>query len=111
MENELKNWIGDRVKSRNSIPLKTNNFLAISAFGQHDENNLLFDFSITLKRNNALIEGEWEVIEDVISFSNGNWDASKLENLVRDIIQHLKKGGKFRLNRNSSDPHYLINRK
>ncbi|WP_133140253.1 hypothetical protein [Legionella genomosp. 1] len=70
MENELKNWIEDRVKYRNSIPLNSNNFLATSSFGQHDENNLLFDFSITLKRNNAIIDGEWEVIEDVISFRN-----------------------------------------
>ncbi|HAT9777550.1 TPA: hypothetical protein JBG70_14875 [Legionella pneumophila] len=111
MENELKNWIQDRVKSRNSISLNTNNFLANSAFGQHDKNNLLFDFSITLKRNNAIIEGEWEVIEDAISFNNSNWDASKLDNLVKDIIQHLKKGGKFYLNRNPDDPQYLINRK
>lgn len=110
MESELTNWIEDRVKYRDSIPLNTNNFLATSSFGQHDENNLLFDFSITLKRNNAIIDGEWEVIEDVISFRNPSWDASKLKSLVSDIIQHLKKGGKFHLNRNLSDPQYLINR-
>ncbi|MFC3909024.1 hypothetical protein ACFORL_08050 [Legionella dresdenensis] len=111
MESELKNWIEDRVKSRNSIPLNTNNFLATSGFGQHDKNNLLFDFSITLKQNNATIDGEWEVLEDVISFSNPYWDTSKLESLVSDIIQHLKKGGKFHLNRNQGDPQYFINRK
>lgn len=111
MRNELKNWIEDKIKNRNSISLKTKNFLATSAFGLRDENNLLFDFSIILKQNNAIIQGEWEVVEDAILFNNPNWNASMLENLVRNIIQHLQKGGKFRLNSNPCDPHYFINRK
>lgn len=110
MEKELKDWMQDRINSRNSIPLNTNNLKAISLFGQRDANNQLFDFSITLKRNKAMIQGEWDVIEDAISFkSKNNWDDSKFKNLVRDIIHHLQKGGIFRLNPNSSNPYYHIN--
>lgn len=112
MESELKNWIEDRIKGRNSIPLNTDNFLATAGFGMlNNKNKQLFDFSITLKQNKAIIKGEWEVIEETISFSNNNWEASKLENLVRNVIQHLQKGGTFRLDSYWSDPYYLINRK
>ncbi|MHA3320706.1 hypothetical protein ACX1FC_05570 [Legionella pneumophila] len=110
MEKELKDWMRDRINNRNSIPLNTNNLKAITVFGQRDANNQLFDFSITLKLNKAMIQGEWDVIEDAISYkSKNNWDDSKLENLVRDIIHHLQKGGRLRLNPNSSNPYYHIN--
>lgn len=109
MDKELKNWIEDRLKNRDPIGLDTDNFRATSAFGMRSENNQLFDFAITFKRNKAIIRGEWDVIEDAISFRDNSWDASRLENLVSHIIQRLQEGGRFQLNRTSVDPHYHIN--
>lgn len=100
MENDLKNWLLGILQSGRANQLTTKELLASFGSGIFHIDGTFLDVHIKYKSTKAELYADIDDIEQIISFNQNTWNKPALTTLVRNIINSLKKGNKYRLSGN-----------